>query len=157
MQIYLGCDHGGFQIKEELKHHLMFNYPDFVVEDCGAFAYQAEDDYPPFAFTVAGKTIAALKSGQPALGVLLCRSGSGMVIAANKVLGARAVEIYNESMAKHAKAHNQANIVAFAGDYLSFKQTAFLLDVFLQAQVDNDGRHQRRLQQISDFEQQLNR
>ena len=157
MQIYLGSDHGGFQIKEELKHQLLFDYPDFVVEDCGAFSYQADDDYPMFAFAVASKTVAALESGQAALGILLCRSGSGMVIAANKVSGARAVEIYSEGVAKHTKAHNQANIIAFAGDFLSLKQTIFLLDVFLKTQIDNDGRHQRRLQQINDFEQQLRR
>lgn len=153
MHIYLGADHGGFKLKEELKHHLLMNFQDLEVEDCGAFTYQAEDDYPQFAFDVAQKTVAALGTRQEALGVLLCRSGSGVVIAANKVRGARAVELYHDQVARHAKSHNQANVIAFAGDYLSLSEMTRLLEVFLQADIDDHPRHKRRLQQITSFEQ----
>lgn len=155
MRIYLGADHGGFKLKEELKHHLLIHFPDIEIEDCGAFSYQAEDDYPQFAFEVAKKTIAALNAQKKALGLLLCRSGSGMVIAANKVRGARAVELCNDQVARHAKSHNQANVIAFAGDYLSLVEMTRLLEIFLHTNIDSHPRHQRRLQQITSFEQAL--
>ncbi len=149
MQIYLGSDHGGFEHKESLKDYLFTKHPDFNLEDCGFFSLDPQDDYPLIALSVAQKVATANKQ---ALGIILCRSGSGVVIAANKVKGVRAVEIYDQKIAAHAKSHNQANVITFAGDYLSFDEMTQLLETFLTTQVDTHPRHQRRLEQISNYE-----
>lgn len=152
MHIYLGSDHGGFALKEACKALLQTQYPDFVIEDCGAFVLDADDDYPEFAFQVAHKTVAKLRETQ-ALGILFCRSGSGMVIAANKVEGTRAVELYDETIAVHAKSHNHANVIALSGDYLDQATMMRLIELFLQTTTDPHERHARRIAQIIAYEQ----
>lgn len=147
MKIYLGSDHGGFKLKEEFRSYLSNEHPEIELEDCGAFTYEAEDDYPEFAFKVAKRTA----SGQN-LGILLCRSGSGVVIAANKVKGIRAVELYDDRIAAHSKSHNQANVIAFSGDYLSLERMVELFEIFLKTGVDKSERHQRRIAQITNYE-----
>lgn len=148
MQIYLGSDHGGYELKEKLKVYLAERHPDFQLEDCGAHQFDPADDYPPIALEVAEKVAA----GENALGILLCRSGSGMVIAANKFKGIRAVELYDAKIAAHAKSHNQANVITFGGDHLSFQEMIKFFEIFLQTEIDQDARHERRLQQISTYE-----
>jgi ribose 5-phosphate isomerase B len=148
MQIYLGADHGGFQLKEEFKRYLVDKYPEIQAEDCGAHEFDAGDDYPLFALEVAKK----VASDEQSLGVLLCRSGSGVVIAANKVKGVRAVELYDAKITKQAKSHNHANVIAFGGDYLSLAEMTKLFEIFLETEQDPDERHKRRLQQINNYE-----
>ena len=147
MKIYLGADHGGFKLKEKFKNYLRTKYPEFELEDCGAHAYEADDDYPEIAFEVATKT-----ANDRELGILLCQSGSGVVIAANKVKGIRAVELYDDKIAAHAKSHNQANVIAFSGDYLSLEKMAELFEIFLKTEINLSERHQRRIAQIANYE-----
>lgn len=149
MQIYIGSDHGGFEHKEALRAYLSAKHPDLDLEDCGFFSFNPADDYPLIALSVAQKVASAK---QQALGIILCRSGSGVVVAANKVKGVRAVEIYNSQIAAHAKSHNQANVITFAGDYLSFAEMTNLLEIFLATPIDEHPRHQRRIDQISNYE-----
>ncbi|HPS40453.1 MAG TPA: RpiB/LacA/LacB family sugar-phosphate isomerase [Candidatus Woesebacteria bacterium] len=151
MKIYLGADHGGFALKEEFKKNLTQAHPELSFEDCGALVYAENDDYPLIAFNVAQK-VAAQKEPEQSLGILFCRSGSGMVIAANKVKGIRAVELYSEAIASHAKSHNQANVIAMAGDYLSSEKIMRLFEIFLSTPVDQAQRHRRRLAEISNYE-----
>lgn len=150
MKIYLGADHGGFELKEKFKEYLN-NTGVHELEDCGATSFAFNDDYPDFAFVVAER----VASNQQSLGVLFCRSGSGMVIAANKVKGIRAVEIYDQQIAAHAKSHNQANVIAFSGDYLSAEQMFALFEIFIKEAIDQDERHQRRLQKINNYENRI--
>jgi len=149
MKIYLGSDHGGFELKEEFSKYFLAKHPEIELEDCGAFAYDLADDYPLIAFKVAEKI-----STDQELGVLLCRSGSGVIIAANKVKGIRAVEIYDEKIAAHAKSHNHANVIAFSGDYLSLEKMIELFEIFLQTPLDEDERHNRRITEIKSYEGQ---
>jgi ribose 5-phosphate isomerase B len=151
MKIYLGADHGGFALKEEFKKRLAQTYPDLNFEDCGALFYEADDDYPLIAFNVAQKVVAQ-RDPELSLGILFCRSGSGMVIAANKVKGIRAVELYSEKIAAHAKSHNQANVIALGGDYLSSAEMMRFFEIFLSTPVDQAPRHMRRLAEISNYE-----
>jgi len=151
MKIYLGSDHGGFKLKEEFKNYLSSEHSELEIEDCGAFTYEAEDDYPKIAFEVAEKTVS-----NQGLGILLCRSGSGVVIVANKVKGIRAVELYDDKIATHAKSHNQANVIAFSGDYLSLEKMIELFEIFLETEVDKNERHQRRIAQITNYENMNN-
>ncbi|MPM83088.1 Ribose-5-phosphate isomerase B [bioreactor metagenome] len=152
MEIFLGADHGGFAIKQSLKEQLMA-LPGYSVTDCGAETLESTDDYPYFAFEVAERVADAEASGAAALGILLCRSGSGMAIAANKVKGARAVEIYDSWIAQHAKSHNHANVLCFAADQLGLEKILQFLGVFWQTELDNDERHLRRLREIHEYEE----
>lgn len=150
MKIYLGSDHGGFKLKEEFKQYLVSNHPEFKLEDCGALVFEPTDDYPAFAFQVAEKVAS---DSCEALGILLCRSGSGMVIAANKVKGIRAVELYGEKIAAHSKSHNHANVIAFSGDYLNLSEMIKMFEVFLETDQDEGERHSRRAMQITNYEE----
>ncbi len=153
MKIYLGSDHGGFELKEEFKQYLTSNHPELESEDCGALVFEPTDDYPVFAFQMAEKVASDLDG---ALGILLCRSGSGMVIAANKVRGIRAVELYNDRIAAHAKSHNHANVIAFSGDYLVLSEMIKFFEIFLQTPIDDDDeRHIRRIVQITNYEEKI--
>lgn len=152
MKIYLGSDHGGFELKEKFKEYINRNYQNFEIEDCGAFVHDPNDDYPPIAFNVAEKV--SMASTEDSLGILLCRSGSGVVIAANKVKGIRAVELYDEKIAMHAKSHNRANVIAFSGDYLSLLEMISCFEIFIKTPQDSSERHDRRINQISNYENQ---
>jgi len=147
MKIYLGADHGGFKLKEKFKQYLIAQHSELQMEDCGALSYDAVDDFPPIAFAVAEKI-----TTKEDLGILLCRSGSGMVIAANKIKGIRAVELYNEKIAVHAKSHNLANVIAFSGDYLSLSELIEMFETFLITSVDLNERHKRRIEEIINYE-----
>jgi len=152
MKIYLGADHGGYELKEKFKEYINRNYQNLEIEDCGAFVNDPTDDYPLIAFNVAEKV--AIETIDDSLGILLCRSGSGMVIAANKVREIRAVEIYNEKIAIHAKSHNHANVIAFSGDQLSLLEMISLFEIFMKTPQDSSDRHSRRINQIINYENQ---
>lgn len=150
MKIYLGSDHGGFKQKEEFKQYLAINHPELELADCGALVFEPADDYTTFAFQVAEKVTS---DPDEALGILLCRSGSGMVIASNKVKGIRAVELYDEKIAAHSKSHNHANVIAFSGDYLNLSEMIKIFEVFLTTPKDESERHNRRIAQITNYEE----
>ena len=152
MKIYLGADHGGFELKEQFKAYLDRNYQNLEIEDCGAFVNNPTDDYPLIAFNVSEKVVADTEG--ESLGILMCRSGSGMVIAANKIKEIRAVELYNEKIAAHAKSHNHANVIAFSGDQLSLLEVISLFEIFMKTPQDSSDRHRRRINQIINYENQ---
>ncbi len=148
MKIFIGADHGGFALKATLIDWL--RKQDYQVEDCGAFVFDPGDDYPEIAFTVAEKTVA----DPGTLGILLCRSGGGVAIAANKVKGARAVVTSDEVSARHAKEHNDAQILVLGADFVSSEDKAKkIIEVFLATAFTQEPRHQRRLAQIQNYEE----
>lgn len=147
MEIYLGADHGGFELKEQVKTWLA--QWGHTWKDLGNAAYDEADDYPQFALAV-GKQVAASR----AKGVLACRSAGGMVIAANKVKGARAVNVFDVKSARHAREHNDANIAVLSGDWLSAEEAKEALKTFLMTEFTGQERHARRLKQIETYEQQ---
>ncbi len=144
--VYIGADHGGFAVKEKIKQHLEDR--GYTVTDCGAIALTPDDDYPEFAVAVAQK-IAQDPYGR---GILLCRSGVGMTIAANKIAGVRAATLHNPEEAAHARSHDDINVAAFPADYLSEAQLFEVLGIFLVTPFSGEERHTRRLQQISEIE-----
>src|SRR6185295_9914545 len=111
MKIYIGADHGGFKLKEEIKEWLKEWQFEFL--DMGAKNYTPEDDYPDYAWPVGVK----VGSEPKALGILACRSGQGECIVANKAKGARAALAWNEKVAEAARNDDDANIVCLAADY----------------------------------------
>lgn len=157
--VFVGTDHGGFELKEQLKEWLVNQ--GYEVADCGAHDLVPDDDYPEYAFTVAEGVVAAQAEGQAAKGILLCRTGGGMIIAANKVAGARAVEVSTEAEVQHAIDDNGAQIIALGADSLSdlvgekevWPRVQSLVAQFLGREFPGEDRHQRRLKAITEYEQ----
>lgn len=142
MTIYIGADHGGFLMKEFLKTELIKQ--GYVVEDCGAFSLDPADDYPLYAQTVAKKVLAGLDS----FGILLCRSGGGMEIAANRFEGIRAVECRDIDEAVHARQDNDANILVLGADGMQQELAKDIAQTFLSTPFTQAPRHERRIQEI---------
>ncbi len=133
----IGCDHGGFQLKETLKRHLQSR--GVVFEDLGTHSTESTD-YPDYAKAVAE----AVVSGKAQCGLLVCTSGIGMSIAANKVPGARAALVVNAEMASLAREHNNANILCLGAKQTSPQQAIEIVDAFLGGSFAG-GRHERRV------------
>ena len=144
--IYLGADHGGFDLKEKIKKWL--TEWGYQWEDLGNKEYKENDDYPQYAFSVASKV--AENGG--ARGVLICRSAVGMVIAANKVKGTKAVACYDAGMARLSREHNDTNILALSADLSDEEQVKEILKTWLTMEFSGEERHVRRLEQIEKFE-----
>lgn len=136
--IALGADHGGWELKEHLKHYLAKS--GLTVADFGT-ASPDSTDYPEFAQSVAH----AVASRQSDLGVLVCTTGIGMSIAANKVAGARAALVWNEDLAVTARRHNDANVLCLAGKLTSPDEAIQIVNAFLRAEFETGGRHERRV------------
>lgn len=147
MKVYLGSDHGGYDLKEELKIWLAEN--NIGVKDMGAHTFDPGDDYPDFIFPVAEK----VAEDSDSLGVIIGRSGNGEAIAANKLRGIRAALCLNEEMAKKAREHNNANILSLGADHISVDDAKKILKVFLETNFSNDERHVRRIEKIKKIEE----
>lgn len=143
--IYLGTDHGGYVLKEEIKNWLTQDNIEF--QDLGAHLLNPEDDYPDFIIPVAQRVTADPK----ALGIIIGRSGNGEAIAANKIKGVRAALCLNEEMAKKAKEHNNANVLSLGADYTSQDEVRKIIKVFIDTPFSNEERHIRRLQKIENL------
>lgn len=146
MKIYLGADHGGYQLKETLKTWLEDWGYDY--EDCGAPHLDPQDDYPQYAWAVAEK-VAETEGAQ---GILLCRFGGGMTIAANKKAGVRAVMAQSPEAAFKARDDNNANILVLSADLLTAEAAQEIIKTFLETPFSHQDRHQRRLSQIAELE-----
>lgn len=143
MIVYLGADHGGFRLKEEIKEWLKKKWG-YEVVDLGAITHDERDDYPQFARKVAE----AVAGKEGAMGILFCRSGAGMAIAANRVKGARAVVVLKPDYAKIVRLHNNANILVLGSDWTDEGQIEEIIKTFLTTEFSGEERHKRRLQQI---------
>ncbi|MEK7166445.1 MAG: RpiB/LacA/LacB family sugar-phosphate isomerase [Patescibacteria group bacterium] len=152
--IYLGADHGGFELKEKIKQWL--TKWGYQIEDLGAKEHIPGDDYPQYAFSVAEKVSQndddTLPWQKRVKGILACRSAGGMVIAANKLKNIRAVAIADTEEASLAREKNDANIIVLAGDYISEDQAQEIIRKWLDTEFSNEPRHVRRLNQIRERE-----
>ena len=137
----LGADHGGYELKEALKLHLQQR--GLNVADFGAKSKEPADDYPDFARPVAQ----AVATGGAELGLLICTSGVGMSMAANKVPGVRAALVTSEQAAALARQHNDANVLCLGGKSISADLGRKILDAFIAAQFEGD-RHERRVEKM---------
>lgn len=152
--IYLGADHGGYELKNIIKTFLDNN--GYEYEDLGNLEYDKEDDYPVYAFKVAqvvGTEDNTTKnwSDRPK-GILICRSSGGVVIAANKVKGVRAVSVMDIKSSEHARLHNDANVIGISGDWMTTEIALEVVKVFIETEYSREDRHTRRLDIIKDFE-----
>lgn len=146
MRVHLGCDHAGFELKEHLVAHLTAAGHDVV--DHGALRYDAADDYPPFCLRAAQ----AVAAEPGSLGVVIGGSGNGEQIAANKVRGVRAALAWSSETATLARQHNDANVVGVGARMHAPEEAAALVDAFLAEPFSGDARHQRRIDQLGDYE-----
>jgi ribose 5-phosphate isomerase B len=140
LRIQLGSDHAGFALKEQVKAYLADAGHEVV--DVGPFDEESVD-YPVFAEAV-GRGVA---NGEADFGVLVCGTGLGMAIAANKVAGVRAVQVTDPEFARMSRLHNDANVVTLAGRYSELSSVSEILDAFLGTAFEG-GRHQRRVDMI---------
>ncbi len=142
MKIAIAADHGGFELKEALKQH----YSNLNFLDLGTYSADSVD-YPDYA----QKVVQAILSGQADLGILICGTGIGISIAANRYKGIRAALLYSTEVARLAKAHNNANILVFGGRTMAVDDVIKRIDTFLQTEYEG-GRHQRRLDKLDIME-----
>lgn len=144
--IYIGADHAGFNFKKKLIVYL--NSLKYKVFDVGGNSATAPDDYPDFAYKVA-KNVSNKKNH---IGILLCGSGVGVCITANKVKGIRAALVYNPNIADLAVRHDAANILCLGARVTSFTKIKKIVDIFLNSKFEK-GRHLRRINKIINIEQ----
>ncbi len=135
--IVVGSDHAGFALKEELKRHLRER--GLAVEDLGTHS-EEPTDYPLVAHALA----LAIESGRAERGLLVCGTGLGVSMAANRHPGVRAAVAYDENTARLSRAHNDANVLALGGRSLEHRQARRILDVWLDTPFEG-GRHARRV------------
>ncbi len=145
--IYLGADHGGYELKEAIKAHLQEQGIAFT--DCGTYSAESVD-YAPIAKATCEKMLA--DSDSTSLAVLCCGTGIGISMAANKVKGIRAACCSDYFSAKYTRLHNNANALCMGGRVVGAGLACELVDVFLNTPFEG-GRHQRRIDQITAIEE----
>lgn len=144
--IYIAADHAGYNLKEEIKKYLIKLGIDF--EDLGAKSLNPKDDYPDFTKKVAQKVV---KSPQNK-GIVICGTGLGSCISANKVKGIRAISAWNEKMAKQSRKHLDANVLCLGGRIQTVKEAERIVKIWLGAKFSNKVRYLRRIKKISKIE-----
>jgi ribose 5-phosphate isomerase B len=141
LPIAIGCDHAGFEYKEEVKKMLQNN--GWQVQDFGTHSNESTD-YPDYAHPVAEM----VTSGKAATGLLICGSGNGVCMTANKHKGIRAALCWNEELVALSRQHNNANVLCMPARFVSLDLAKKMTDVFLNTAFEG-GRHERRVDKIS--------
>lgn len=145
--LYIAADHAGWQLKEDLKLYLMERGEEVI--DLGNDVLDPDDDYPDFAKDLAEKVVAEGKRG-----ILICGSGQGVCVTANKVKGARAALAHNDFTARSAREHLDANIICLGGRVTDLETAKKIVDNWLNAEFETDPRHERRLSKIKEIERE---
>ena len=143
MKIYLGSDHGGFNIKELIKKHLKEKYD---VIDLGTDSTDS-CDYPLFGIKVGESVV----NDEDSKGIVVCSTGVGISIAANKVKGVRCALCWKSKIAEMCRKHNDANVLALPGLHLSNEEALEIVDTWLNTDFEGD-RHTRRVDIINDYD-----
>lgn len=151
MKIYIGADHRGWKLKNKLVEFLKNNKFDF--EDCGAEFFDATDDYVDYAVIVC-KKVSKKNSENPdsSVGVLLCGSGIGMCIVANKFKNIRATNVWNTQFAKLSKSHDYSNVLCLPADILNEQSVIEIFEVWLKEEYNKEERYNRRIEKIQKLE-----
>lgn len=147
MKIALGNDHAGCELKELIKDYL--NKGDYEWEDFGTFD-DASVDYPDYAFYVGN----AIQKGECDLGILICGTGIGISIAANKMAGIRAALCHDLFSAEATRMHNDSNILAMGARVVDFDLAIEIVDKWLNTEFEG-GRHQKRIDKITAIEDMM--
>src|SRR3990167_990809 len=144
--IYIASDHGGFKLKEKIEEHL--HSKGLQVQDLGPDRLDPTDDFPDFAIPVAKK----VAENQGSLGVLLCRNGVGVEVAANKINGVRAALSWDPRHAASSRHDDNSNVLALPADYLDEKKAVEVLDAWLSTPYSKEVRFERRIKKIEEEE-----
>jgi ribose 5-phosphate isomerase B len=143
MKIALGADHAGYKLKEIIKNYLKRKKIEF--KDFGTHSEESVD-YPDYVFPVAQ----AVARGEFARGIVMCGSGVGATIVANKVKGIRAVNAYDTYTAKQSREHGDCNVLCLAGRKLSRAKATKMVDLWLKTEFSGEERHLRRIRKIEE-------
>lgn len=149
MRIAIGADHGGYTLKKNIINFLKDS--DYKIEDFGAFSSK-RCDYPPIGYKVAS----GVASGKFERGILICKTGLGMSMVANKIPGVRAALLHNVKSACSSREHNDANVAVFSGKSMDKDKAKKILKVWLTTKFIG-GRHARRVKQIKKVEEKVKR
>lgn len=141
MKISMGCDHGGYDLKEEIKKYLEGQGHQII--DCGCHSKES-CDYPEFARAAAN----AVAEGKADRGIVICTTGIGVSITANKVKGIRCALCHNEHTATMTRLHNNSNMLAMGAGELSTEEARKITEIFLTIEFSGEERHERRVRQI---------
>ena len=144
--LYIAADHAGYPLKEELKFFL--TEEGYEIVDLGAEQLDLVDDYPDFA----KKLSLAVADSRDSGGILICGTGQGVCLVANKIKGVRAVLVYDEFTARTAAEHLNANIICLGGRATDFETAKKLVKIWLDTEFDENERHLRRLEKIRKME-----
>lgn len=147
MRVYLATDHAGFELKEQIKAYLLKE--GYKVEDCGAFSFEKDDDYPDFIVKAAEK----VSQDQDSKGIVFGKSGTGEEIVANKIRNIRAFAGVDEENVRLAREHNNANILSLGSEFVDFEKAKRFVEIFLKTPFSKEPRHQRRLDEIAEIEE----
>jgi len=147
IKIFLGADHGGYELKNKISEHLVHH--GFDVEDCGAKTLDPQDDYPQYAYQVATKVLGEEEGA--AAGILVCRSGQGVAMAANRVHGIRAAVVWSQELARETRSDNHANVLCLPSDFIDLDTALTIVDDFLAEKYSHEARHVRRVKQLEEL------
>ncbi len=137
--IVLACDHGGYELKEYLKQYFTRHSIEFL--DTGALTYQPDDEYP----TIAKSAVKQVLKDENNRGIFICGSGVGISMVANRHKGIRCVLAYSTQIAEMSRKHNNANVIALGGRYISKQMALKIIKTFLSTNFEG-GRHIKRLE-----------
>lgn len=141
--IYLGADHGGYELKEKIKKWLRAWSHDF--KDLGNTKLDLEDDFPEFGRLVAGKVA---KSKGKGMGIVICRTGVGMDIIANRTKGVRCGLGFSQQQLRISKRDDDLNCLALAADFITDEQAKGIIQMFLETQFSGGEKYKRRIKKI---------
>lgn len=146
MKLCIGCDHGAVELKDSVKEVLK-EFPDVQIEDVGTFGTESVD-YPDIAEKVCGR----ITSGQAERGIILCGTGIGISIAANKIKGIRAALCHDVFSARMSREHNDANVLALGGRVTGYGPAGEIVRAWITTDFSNGERHQRRIDKMMALE-----
>ena len=144
--LYIAADHAGYQLKEELKVYLQ--QLGYEVEDLGNEQLDPSDDYPDFAYRLSHNVL----DHEGSRGILICGTGQGMCMAANKIDSIRAALVHNEFTARTAGEHLNANVICLGGRVTDAETAKKLVKMWLETEFLSEERHERRLKKIENIE-----
>ncbi|MGB8649007.1 MAG: ribose 5-phosphate isomerase B [Anaerolineae bacterium] len=147
MRVAIGCDHGGYALKQVIVDYLQANAHHVV--DFGAFSLNPEDDYPDFVVPAA----AAVQRGEADRAIVLCGSAVGAAVAANKLKGIRAAICHDTYSAHQGVEHDNMNVLALGARVVGSELALELVAAFMHAQFTGEARHLRRLEKVAAVEQ----
>ncbi len=143
--LVISADHGGYELKENLKKFLTQKYPELNVIDVGAFEFDAEDDFPDMTTELSEE----IYQGKADKGIAICGSGVGASIVANKKKGIRAAVCHDVYSATQGVQHNNMNVLCMGGRVINISEAEKIVSGFLEANFINENKYVRRLNKIN--------